>query len=39
MKTAFKPGTLLYPLPAGVGTGGHPPGNWTIVTEAGAAAR
>ena len=34
MKTAFKPGTLLYPLPAVMVTCGDAPENWNIITVA-----
>lgn len=34
MKVAFKPGTLLYPLPVVMVTCGDAPDNWNIVTVA-----
>ena len=34
MKTAFKPGTMIYPLPAVMVTCGDAPENWNIITVA-----
>lgn len=34
MKTAFKPGTMIYPLPAVMVTCGDTPENWNIITVA-----
>ena len=34
MKVAFKPGTMIYPLPAVMVTCGDAPENWNIITVA-----